>query len=137
MDASNPKWTSVDQFAEKCYSISPYAYCANNPIIFVDPDGKNKTEQGEEQGATLYYDPDATEKPSGEKRDPRIGLAHELGHFEDFMNGTAIPINRNSENEDIKITIYKIELNEQTSVDLENIIRRLLNYENRPEHFKK
>ena len=26
--------------AEKYYNISPYAYCANNPVNFVDPDGR-------------------------------------------------------------------------------------------------
>ena len=30
----------MDPMAEKYYSISPYAYCGNNPVKFVDPDGK-------------------------------------------------------------------------------------------------
>ncbi|WP_236264181.1 RHS repeat-associated core domain-containing protein, partial [Dysgonomonas sp. Marseille-P4677] len=34
------RFTSVDPRAEKFYSWSPYAYCYNNPIKFVDPDGK-------------------------------------------------------------------------------------------------
>lgn len=33
------RWLSIDPKAEKYYSISPYAYCLNNPIIFVDPTG--------------------------------------------------------------------------------------------------
>ena len=37
-----PLWDRVDPLAEKYYSISPYAYCANNPVNFVDPDGKEK-----------------------------------------------------------------------------------------------
>ena len=32
-------WLSVDPMADKYPSISPYAYCAWNPIILVDPDG--------------------------------------------------------------------------------------------------
>jgi len=35
-----PIWTSVDPLAEKYYSISPYAYCLNNPVKFIDPDGR-------------------------------------------------------------------------------------------------
>ena len=29
-------WSSIDPLAEKYYSLSPYAFCAGNPIIFVD-----------------------------------------------------------------------------------------------------
>lgn len=47
------KWNAVDPLAEKYYGVSPYAYCANNPVIFVDPDGRkfdfSKMTKGEYQ----------------------------------------------------------------------------------------
>ena len=33
-------WLSVDPLADKYPSISPYAYCAWNPVKLVDPDGR-------------------------------------------------------------------------------------------------
>ncbi len=33
-------WLSVDPPADKYPGLSPYAYCANNPIMRIDPDGK-------------------------------------------------------------------------------------------------
>ncbi|MDR0863800.1 MAG: hypothetical protein LBO74_02565, partial [Candidatus Symbiothrix sp.] len=35
------RFMTIDPLAEKYYSISPYAYCGNNPIKYVDPDGKD------------------------------------------------------------------------------------------------
>ena len=39
--AGVPIWTSVDPLAEKYYNISPYAYCNNNPVNAIDPEGKD------------------------------------------------------------------------------------------------
>ena len=33
------QFTSMDPLCEKYYHISPYAYCAGNPVKYVDPDG--------------------------------------------------------------------------------------------------
>ncbi len=33
-------WASIDPLAAKYYHISPYAFCANNPINIIDPDGR-------------------------------------------------------------------------------------------------
>ena len=43
--AGVPMWTSVDPLAEDTPEVSPYAYCNNNPVIYVDPDGKMPTDR--------------------------------------------------------------------------------------------
>ena len=35
------RFTTIDPMAEKYYSVSPYAYCANNPINAIDVDGND------------------------------------------------------------------------------------------------
>jgi len=39
-DAALGRFTTVDPLAETYYGVSPYGYCLNNPIKFVDVDGK-------------------------------------------------------------------------------------------------
>lgn len=46
-------WLSVDPMADKYPSISPYAYCAWNPVKLVDPDGREIVIKDGEQ--TYYY----------------------------------------------------------------------------------
>lgn len=38
-DPMLPQTTTQDPLAEKYYSISPYTWCAGNPVILIDPDG--------------------------------------------------------------------------------------------------
>ena len=39
-DQSLGRFLSIDPLAENYYSVSPYAFCSNNPVNFVDPDGE-------------------------------------------------------------------------------------------------
>ncbi len=34
------RWDRIDPLCEKYYSISPYAYCGNDPVNRIDPDGR-------------------------------------------------------------------------------------------------
>ncbi len=40
-DPDLARWTTPDPLAEKYPGISPYAYCNDNPVNFVDPDGED------------------------------------------------------------------------------------------------
>ncbi|MBQ3787926.1 MAG: hypothetical protein II849_03875, partial [Bacteroidales bacterium] len=47
-------WLSVDPLADKYPSISPYAYCAWNPVKLVDPDGREFDPTTEEKYIKPY-----------------------------------------------------------------------------------
>ena len=48
------RWTTPDPLAEKCYDLSPYAFCNNNPVNFVDPDGMDWYE--DDAGNAMWMD---------------------------------------------------------------------------------
>ena len=35
------RFNQMDPLCEKYYSVSPYAYCMNNPVRYIDPDGRD------------------------------------------------------------------------------------------------
>jgi hypothetical protein len=49
-------WLSVDPLAEKFPGVSPYAFCVNNPVLFIDPDGMEVVEHDDR---TTYTGADA------------------------------------------------------------------------------
>ena len=58
-------WLSVDPMADKYPGISPYAYCAWNPVKLVDPDGNEAIENYDwykDEEGRLKWDPSVTKE---------------------------------------------------------------------------
>ncbi|MBR4841059.1 MAG: RHS repeat-associated core domain-containing protein [Paludibacteraceae bacterium] len=54
------RWLSVDPMLEKYVGISPYNYCAGNPVKLVDPDGRNWVMRDVDGATEVYYDRNVT-----------------------------------------------------------------------------
>jgi hypothetical protein len=50
------RFITIDPLAEKYYHISPYAYCANNPIRYIDPDGQSYGDFLDKKGRLIGND---------------------------------------------------------------------------------
>ena len=55
-DPASGRFHTVDLLAEKYPGLSPYAYCANNPMRFIDPTGMEFTESAWNQVNRLIDD---------------------------------------------------------------------------------
>ena len=49
-------WDRIDPLCQKYYHISPYVYCAGNPIRFIDPDGRRPGDYITEKGELINND---------------------------------------------------------------------------------
>ena len=47
------RWSTPDPLSEKYYAISPYAYCAGNPVNLVDPEGMELYIHGKQSESAL------------------------------------------------------------------------------------
>ena len=56
------QFTQIDPLCEKYYHISPYAYCNNNPIKYIDPDGRSTQVKKLEDGTYQVIGGDINDK---------------------------------------------------------------------------
>lgn len=88
-DAKVASFTSVDPLSEKYYHISPYAYCAGDPVNRIDPDGrdwygvKDNSEDLTNQLYTIHY----TDCTSQEQMDKRNINGDYMGKYVVVFNG--------------------------------------------------
>ena len=71
-DAALGRWTGTDPLADSYSPYSPYAYCLNNPVALVDPNGAFSTHYVDEDYNMLFSSNDGSDDVfmvSGEKLD--------------------------------------------------------------------
>lgn len=78
-----PVWDRMDPLCEKYYGVSPYAYCHNNPIMRIDPDGMDD-----------YYNEDGQYLGTDKKKSDYIYITQK-GEYKQLKDGRYV-INTNS-----------------------------------------
>ena len=78
-------WLSVDPMSDKYPSISPYAYCAWNPVKLVDPDGRDIWEIDRKGNVTWKAQSDKTTIYAVNKQGKRTGASVDLSN-DDILN---------------------------------------------------
>lgn len=89
-------WYSIDPLAEKYPNVSPYAYCLNNPVRFIDPTGMTPEFRKDENGNLHVEKGDNAEKLKKE-----YGVVVTDKNFK-FKEGNVIVLNKSNKTESNK-----------------------------------
>ena len=78
-DPTLGRFTTMDPMAEKYYSVSPYAYCGNNPVNYIDPTGGLISPIYDEEGKLLGTDDEGLQGQAiiMKKENFSQGMSHE------------------------------------------------------------
>jgi RHS repeat-associated protein len=101
LDMKTSLWLTVDPLAEKYPTESPYMYCGNNPIIYIDPDGREKI--------VVVGDQEGSPNSDRKNRDNNTGYKYKENsrHFLQAGLDSARKYKKNAGDEMVTMIIYK------------------------------
>jgi RHS repeat-associated protein len=100
-DSEKISWLSVDPMSDKYPSLSPYVYCANNPVKLIDPDGEEIWIEGKD-GSKCQY---------------KIGMKSD--NYNGYAKETINALNKLSDSKTAGLTVKKLALNKTVSLNIE------------------
>ena len=150
-DAALGRWLVVDPLAEKYYSTSAYGYCLNNPVLLVDPNGKEGIRYTDENGnkivesnivvlqqapKSIPTNATAKQRAKIQKKNQRIAkrnaaqLAEMKTNLDAIYNGSDGKGSKNSYGEYVyfKFNLIGVETNDLTGGDDANLKKMAYEY---------
>ncbi len=125
-------WLSVDPMSDKYASLSPYVYCADNPVKLVDPNGEEVCDGGDPSSKRLKRFNDYFDKKI---RTPLMRMV-ESGASDDDLEAAAVYLSNKYQKKLLKGQRTLTEWNRKDRIDIKVFreTEEIVNVESRPDN---